>query len=423
MPDTLTAPAAPDIGDAAPATPTPGLDAPPTHITDASKAFLAGLTDEQRRKPLEELVAKPADPTPVPATSPQADGASDLGDAVEEGAAPPDGSTWDEATKRWRTPDGKFVNGAAPETPPARVTLPGIGDRGEEDLDIEVSDPVVAERLERLRNDGLRRQEYNRRVEQLTERESAVREFSTLLQQDPVGLVLTRLSPDTKAQVARALLIEHMETLAPEFERLSDPDARRRDQVELRDRMADKQKEVTEYNRRLDYSRRCINAAAALVPEHIPDDTRSQFLRDAERDLVDAANRGEQITPDTVPNLIKERVRLYAFGAALSQSSSTIPASGNRSVPAGAVPGAPPVATARPLNDRAQAITTEQARAAQARIQRTQVVRDRAAAVSPPGVGVATVSAPVVPVDADIREASRALRAKGVPQRWNTTPG
>jgi hypothetical protein len=158
-----------------------------------------------------------------------------------------------------------------------------------------------------------------------------------------------------------------------------------------------------------------MNAAQTLIPDNTDSATVADFMRDVEIDLVHAARTGKPVTPETVPQLIERRAKLYGFGAA--PSSAAAPAAPATPAPASAAP-AKPADTARPIGDRATAIaarviTKEEAKNAQSRIRKVQVTRQNAAAVAPPGAGAAPVQVPVIPATADIKEASKIIRKQG----------
>lgn len=333
----------------------------------------------------------------------------------------------DTSVGRKRGPDGKFVadegaesedemegaedaeaatdetedaEAATDEQSAATVKLPGMAERGEDELEIEVSDPAVAERLRRLANDGLRRAAYDEKIAAVEERETELRTAEELIEANPVGFVLGMMTPERQLEVAQALVTEHFESLRPIVERFMEDEAHvLREKVVLRDRTNNDRADAEGVVARRQAARAIMGAAQRLVPEDMDHGTASEFLKDAERDLVDAARSGQAVTPDTVPQLLAKRIRMYGFSAGemkgTAQSKTT--------------------AIARPVSDRAKAIAERKVQVAdsQKRVQRVQAQRKVAKAVPGPGAGAATVRTPLVPKGASIEDASRILREKG----------
>jgi hypothetical protein len=155
------------------------------NFKDAGKSFLAGLADGgAANAPAEQTTAeaitasvRAAQGAPGAAAAAGAPAAGEAA-AEAEDELPAEGEiAYDSVAGRWRDHEGKFVN-AAPPTPeelaaiatetaaagaegaaggapqPVKVTLPGIEERGEAELEIEVDDPALAARLEFLAKTG-----------------------------------------------------------------------------------------------------------------------------------------------------------------------------------------------------------------------------------------------------------------------------
>lgn len=378
-----------------------------SEVTSASEKWLASLPADQREGWNAGADATAAD---------DADG-DETTEALE-----------DTNVGRKRGPDGKFVadekadasegesdeNDHKPEVQEAEsdeddaeaeeaatvVKLPGIEARGESELEIEVSDPAVAERLRRLANDGLRRAAYDEKVAAVEERETELRTAEELIEANPVGFVLGMMTPERQLEVAQALVTEHFESLRPIVERFMEDEAHvLREKVTLRDRTNSDRADAEDIVARRQAARAIMGAAQKLVPEDTDHATASEFLRDAERDLVEAARSGAQVTPDTVSQLLERRIRMYGFSGERNKGTANDKT----------------LAVARPVSDRAKAIAERKAQAAesQKRVQRVQAQRKVAKAVPGPGAGAATVRTPLVPKGASIEEASKLLREKG----------
>jgi hypothetical protein len=353
-----------------------------------------------------------------------------------------DGAVWDETQTKWRGKDGKFVEGEAPTadeltalaaekakapaatTEPAKVddpaaaaaeekwvkvTLPGLSERGEQDLEAEVS-PELADRITRLKNDGLRRKAYDEQMQGVERSKAELQAIEEALTVDPVGFTIGRMTPQRQLEVAEALLIEHFETLAPKIEQYwNDAAARQGARVNFRDKMRESSTQLTETQQKREYANRVLGAARQLLPESVEPAVAQAFLRDAERDLIDAARSGATVAPETVPQLLQNRLKLYGLhetpaAPAGSTTTTTQP---------------PATQTARPVTDRARTIA--EVKQGSARIRRVQTQRLAATRVAPTGAGAAPVQVPVIPQDADIRGASRIIRKQGV-QSWPTAP-
>jgi hypothetical protein len=464
-PNAATPPAPPAA--AAPATPAaPAVPAAkpaaagPTSVADAGKAFLASLTDEQKKAPVAvpddddggiddpaapaKVVdpAAPAKPAALAAAKPDdkaTAAAAPIGEATEEHViAREDGAIWNESAKRWQNDAGAFVDGEAPTTDELtaletaraeaktaadaaagaaekkKVKLTGLAEKGEADIELELEDEAAAERIRRLQNDGMRRKAFLEAKTALDEERAEFTAVTQAIDADPVSFILGQMTPERQMDVAKALLAEHFDKLVPSIQAYDDEQqgTKRRadDRLALRDRVDQSRTTMTESQARQKHAVSCMNAAHSLIPENTDPSVARDFMGDVEQDLVAAARAGKPVTPETVPQLIDRRLKLYGFGA------------GATSVAAPAAPAVPPAAqptgTARPIGDRATAIaarvvTKEEAKSAQSRIKTVQTTRKTAAAVAPPGAGAAPVQIPVIPADADIRTASKIIRKQG----------
>lgn len=292
-----------------------------------------------------------------------------------------------------------------------RVTLPGLTERGETDMEADVS-PELAERIERLRNDGLRRSAYNEAMKEVADGRAELAAVTQALEVDPVGFAMNHMTKERQIEVAKALVLEHFDALLPDLVKYDqDPAARQGDRVTLRDKMkesGERMRTTTEVQRR---AADVFRAVDALLPENLDPKIANAFRADAARDLIDEVNAGRPVAPEAVGTLLSRRLELYGLTATSAPAARTTPVA-----PAAAV-------TARPVTDAAKAIAdkVKAASVAQARVANTQTARRSAAAIAPPGAGAATVSVPVVSQTADIREASRELRKKGVGSSWAPT--
>lgn len=421
----------------------PGTSAAPADdpITAAGKDFLASLTPDQLNRPLtgpdDDDDGAPAVAAPAPAEA-----AIDIGEPITRD----DGADWNDEAQRWQL-NGKFVAGAAPEgweapakpapapatgTPavaapapvaaPAdseptgvKVTLPGLSERGEEDIEVEV-DKDLADRIQQLKTDAGRSRALQRRTTQLDQREAALESYEQEMTVDPIGFHLNKMPRDQQLEVARALLVEHMDDLSPDIEQLRDPNIRLAATKQLRDGLRTSQDRVATARHVSAMVRDVVRAVEALVPEGTDDAIADLFIADARRDLANAADAKQPVTPQNAKALLARRLTLYGFDKPMP--STARPA-------AAPAPGAPAVPTARPVSDRARAIAAQRpatgdAAAAQARIRRTQGNRAAAARVAPVGAGAAPTQTIALPPEAetDIKAMSKYLLTQGLPQTW-----
>lgn len=421
----------------------------PGSIADVGRRFLEGLTPEQRTAEFTDLDDDDA-----------GDGIDDI-DAAPEGAVPDpitreDGATWNVEAGRWQMPTGAFVAGAAPDgatpkpgTTPAKpaaaapapdpaakpaderawtkIALPGLTDRGEQELEIEIDDPQIVERLNRLKSEAGRARALQKKQGDVDAQAAELAELDAYLEHDPVGFMVSRVKPELREQVARALLLEHFDALVPliaEFQ--ADPTARAETRLALRDEMDKTRGQMAQATQMRQHAIACVRAAEAMIPESADDDSAQAFLADARADLARLANAGQQVTPQTVPQLLARRASLYGFTQTSRGTGDAAPAAG-ATPPARSAPAAAPVA--RPVSDRARDIasrqpTREEAAQRQARIRQVQTQRAAAGRVAPAGAGAAPVQTPVLPPEAktDIKSASRYLRRNGkLPETWAPT--
>ena len=274
-----------------------------------------------------------------------------------EGSEGFDGLTWDESGRAHR-PDGSFATKAEIEAgkvikdeakdelaeavateipeettdettevttdepvdvPEFKVVLKGHADRGEEDIELVLPDEEAVERWNRAVNDGLRKKDYEAKMQTVQAKEAEVTEFFTALEHNPIGTVLNAIPREASLEVAKALVAEHWDALFPDLQQFSqDPTRVRETRLDSRERSmaADKSARAA-----IDASKRAgaiMSATEALVPESVAPAIRQRFLEDAERDLVKLAQTGVAIGPETVAQQLQDRIRMYGFAACIS---------------------------------------------------------------------------------------------------------
>lgn len=311
---------------------------------------------------------------------------------------------------------GKEAAGAAAKT----IVLAGHGERGEKDIEVEIDDPEIADRLERLSKDGLRRRQFDERMKKVDARVAELRTVDQALERDPVGYAINRMTPVRQVEVAKAILTERWDELVPFIQELDGGDAARlRLRIELRDKLTENSKAASATAEREQYIADVMGAVRALVPEGTDDETGDQFMADADQDLAREANAGRKVTVAAVAKILERRMKMYGFEPPADGASES---GGTRASRTGAEERS--AASARPLSPRAKELAKEKlatARAAQDRIKRQLESRRGASRVAPAGTGTGAISRDLVPSTADVRETSRILRKNGkLSQTWPT---
>lgn len=273
------------------------------------------------------------------------------------------------------------------------VILKGLAERGEEDIELAVDDPAIAERLQRLQNDGIRKKEYEVLRAEVQAQKAEIAEWNTAMEHNPIGTLIQAVPKPAALDVAKALVAEYWEDLFPTLQQMSqDPSNIYKTRLESREvaAQADRQaRSVSEATRRAE---QILDATARLVPETVAPNIKRMFLEDAERDLVKLAQSGVAVSPETVATQLQDRIRMYGFGK--SPDKPAKPAVARRVGTSGSATAAPDV---------------EKAKQVQARIQANAQVRKAAAAIPPAGRGPVATRKTLVPKGADIEAASDAL--------------
>jgi hypothetical protein len=385
-------------------------------IAAVGRAILADIPIEEQQRQLSEKVddgavddddlefdggegegkpAKPAKPETVPTDS---EGAEATKGGKKAPAAPAAGKKPAPAAEG----EGEFK----------KVTLKGLAERGEEDVEIEV-DEELANRIGRLQNDAMRATDYKARRAELEDREAMFEARIEALEADPLAFIMQRIPVDKQIEIAKLLVTEHLEAINADIEALQDdPAAQQRQRVALRDRLKTSEGEAAQRQEVKTYAAKCIRAVESLIPEGIDDDMAADFMRDARQELAALARSGTPVTPEKIPELIAKRVKLYGFDKPAAAAPARKPAA-----PAQA---AAPVA--RPGSDKAREIASrkQSPAATQSRILRTQTARNAGSRVAPVGAGAGPTSMPAEDGDADldIASMSKTLRQRGLPDSW-----
>jgi hypothetical protein len=368
-------------------------------IQAATEQYLATLTPEQAATPVDFRPRNPengqfvkvesdAAPEETPDSEPVAETPS-----AETPVPPPE-----EVAEESVAPVAEEPKEEEPKTEESKtesIVIPGLKERGEEDLEVPVEDPVLAERLRRLLNDGMRKAEYREKMQEVEQFKRERAEFEAELESNPVGVLMQYATPERQQEIARALLVEHWDTLVPVIQQFAqDPVQIARAQ---RDVFQQNQMAAQEATVRKEAARReaeILGALSGLVPDSVDAETRSAFLRDAERDLIDAAYAKQVVTAETVPMLVKRRMQMYGFVEK---------------------PQVKPLTVKR--GDAPKPVSVDEAKKKQAAIQQKAKAVKATAALPPAGRGPVATRRPIVDASADVEQASTALRQMGT-QSW-----
>lgn len=408
MADTITTPTAPDAG-------APPAVAPANPYAAANAAMRAQGATWGTVAPQETEAAPQSDAEVDAAAVAAIDAAG--GEETEAEAAPVyEGWVVDEQGRLHR-PDGSFANAgeidqynasipaeATPEAEsapePIVVKLKG---RDGADVEIEVTDEATAEALRTNAKDGLRGEEYRKKMAVAEEYLAERRAFETMMETNPEGLILQHLPHEKQVSLAVALVAKHWDAIAPNLVKFdTEPTARISEAANAEIRMRDQQREYETLTASQKYGVQLESATRALIPEHIPDDVAEQFLADAARELGNTVRQRGQFPIDEVKTVLARRLALYGFDKPASGTTST-------SAP---TPLKRPTARAvsRPQGNTATVATASAGANHGATVRRTVTAQRVAAAVPPAGAGAAAVRAPMVPANADLKQASQALR-------------
>lgn len=296
------------------------------------------------------------------------------------------------------------------------IVLRGLADRSEEDIPLEIDDPEIATRIRRLQNDGMRRSSYDEAMRDVDGRAAELFAIEEALSQDPVAYLLQHTTVERQQEIAQALLLEHLDTLAPIVDELTaDQAERHKRRADLKDRLRGVGDIVKTVTARQNAAAAVMRAVQALVPDGTERADAEMFLADAERDLVLEVKAGRRVTPESVAKTLERRVKMYGY---------TPGAAGDAAARGGAPAARAPKAgdgSARPVGDRAKELATKRdnARKAQDRIRRSLAGRRVASKVAPTGAGAGAVTMPTVSATADVRQASQQIRRALKPgQGW-----
>lgn len=207
------------------------------------------------------------------------------------------------------------------------VELPGLEERGEEPIDLELPDKETAVRIQRLKNDaaiGRQVKMERRAIERENEKIDVVEDQLTT---DPAGFILDRVEAGTRVDVAMQLLfapgvIEAIDEKLKEqgsenglMTVLDNPDAQRVLKAELKS----SRYELREKLRAQADERKAVRAAAtkvatqieSLIPDSVEGEKRSELFNSAMNDLSERCRRLRinNLDPEDVMLLVGNKLR------------------------------------------------------------------------------------------------------------------
>ena len=353
----------------APATPAAPAAAPNAPPVSPLQAMLASKREAIAASGTAGLFGAPAAPeapaTPTPAAAPSQPRNPDGTFA----AAPGD----PESPYAPEPGDGEPpAEGEAPtEQPPAndgaKVAIPSRHPN-QPDLEIEVDDPEVAERLRQLRNGYLRGEEVRQMQNAIDAERQELDQIATRLQVDPEGFLFENIPPQRAASVALQILAQEgvWSQVKNIIEGLFDDDSREVVRTRLEnERLKNRDAAVTQYQERMAEQqtfRAAKEAIAVLIPEHLPEQQQVMLYQACQQDVRDAMERTgvRSLHPQDVAFIIAPRLREAGVDpltvAATTRSPGQQPrASGQSSAPRAARAAQATTPTAAPVQKSATA--------------------------------------------------------------------
>lgn len=374
--------------------------APPVEVDNAPPT-ISDTIDQLREKGMDSFFPKEEgdeddkttatpDDDGVPGGDVQADAPGD-GDGTGDGDAGKDDPVADApagddpAADAGDAGEGEVETGDDPDPKPITVEIPGRRDG--ETVNIDVNDPELAERLQQLANNGMRRAEFNTQTEALRVKAAEIRQFNDRLATDPSGLILDKATTETRETIVRDILLSDPELLSKVLDQFNeidrDPNARvaataqmERDAA-IRARKADKV--AADNDAYTKSANEIMGAVEALIPEDAPDDKVEAFLEDAIGFLEFKASKEglATVNPANIKNLLGTRLQLHGL-------TGTAPAN-----PDGSVDGADQPAT--PVVVLRKATTKQSEEAAQQGEKLTnRSAQKKATVTAPAGAGAET---------------------------------
>ncbi|HEY9428654.1 MAG TPA: hypothetical protein VIR34_15965, partial [Gemmatimonadaceae bacterium] len=286
------------------------------------------------------------------------------------------------------------------EQPPEPITVMLKGRNGEE-IPFAVESEADADILRALKNDGMRGEEFKRKSADLERGFSELRDIGAHMKADPEGFMISQLVPERQVSVARALLLNNWDALAPEIQTFWNDDvARRQAMLDIREASSAKAADVNNLVAGYRSAAEAERTIAGLIPESAAEQEADAFFSDATAYLTGLAQQGRAIAPADIPAVLSRLVAAYGFGAS---AAAAVPAA---STTKSATPPAP-APDADPLAERKARVAAVVRRTSQVAKQRTAAAR-----VAPQGAGAAPVEAPRLPKGQDISQRTASLKER-----------
>ncbi len=380
------------------ATETPVTPAAPAASVPAQQQTLAEAIDAARKAAQSEIPHHSTDqPRDESGRFQEGSAAEPEGVAVpaEDGIPNEGQETGDE--EQPETPEGaepETVEDAAPE--PIRVAIPGRNPT-DPDVEIEVEDQQVADRLRQLRNQAMNGLEVKEARQALRQERAELDEVRDLIQTDPVGFVHDQLPVEYRSALTLQMLADPAvltEEVAEQVYALLDQDRAPLVRAEMKAQrleMRDQHRARVESQRRLTAAREQVESGVEAIAEEVgarmgwSPRQIALFEQDCKGDVARRLrdpNARIALDEIDVPMLLENRLLSLGFNPvqaadAISrrlQAGAALPGNGNGATPATpAAPAKRAAVKARPVQP-----TVDQLRAQDER-------RRQAAAAAPPG--------------------------------------
>lgn len=309
-----------EAGSAVPATGDP-IAEPGERGRRSDGTFRPGPAKGEKAEPTPQKADAPADATPAPGPDATAD---DL---------PPDDT--EEGDELEGAPAGD--EGAESED---ELLVVGPGRRPGEEFEISAGDKETAERLRQWVNQASRVEEVDQVYEEAMRAKQEVAEFEDLLTIDPAGVVARGLEGNIEAQRHLALYLltrpEVWEQVRDTVLSLDDQERFELTQARVdveRVQLKEQFQTIAQENRAVDNNLREVQSAvAAIIPPEMDEAARTQFFRDALRDIAQYADRNNRLTVNVqdIPLIIAGRLHLFGIDPVVAAKRITAPPAAGR---------------------------------------------------------------------------------------------
>lgn len=300
----------------------------------------------------------------------------------------------------------------AKSTEPKLLKLAGEAQRGEPDIELDVSDlpPEVIKRLALNEERGMRRKEYDQAVDRMHKSEQDRIAFETQLKLNPVGVVMEKMAPDQQVQVAAGVLLQNWDQMAPLIQTFwNDAEARMKALTEIREGSRTMSTQVSQQIQREQAIQSVGRVVDAMIPDSIDPITADEYRSAAWTRLNTLHANGAFVTLENIPTHLTSLAARYGFqdGAGSTPAEAPkrpklavhTPAQSNGTSPAN---GTPPTGGSTPPIVASMSPQQFQDKVRQ---------KNGARAVAPQGAGGGSpITRTQIPQTATIEQASAALR-------------